>query len=79
MVKIKSLGEIELMRESALVVSQTWVCWPRKLSRGNNYTLDQLAESFIRDLGAEPGFWVCTTSQHSLCQSQRTGRSRYPQ
>lgn len=57
MVKIKSAEEIELMRESALVVSKTLGMLASEIKPGvNALYLDELAETFIRDHGAEPGF-----------------------
>jgi len=57
MVKIKSSEEIELMRESALVVSKTLGMLASEIKPGvNALYLDKLAEDFIREQGAEPGF-----------------------
>jgi len=57
MVKIKNAEEIELMRESALLVSQTLGMLASEIKAGvTGLYLDQLAETFIRDHGAEPGF-----------------------
>ncbi|PKA99296.1 methionine aminopeptidase type I [Flavobacteriaceae bacterium MAR_2009_75] len=57
MVKIKTPEEIELMRESALVVSKTLGMIAAELKPGvNALYLDKLAEDFIRSQGAEPGF-----------------------
>src|SRR5210317_1241299 len=57
MVKIKTLEEIELMRESALVVSKTLGMLAKEVKPGvTTKQLDTLAEAFIRDQGAEPGF-----------------------
>ncbi len=57
MVKIKSPEEIELMRESALVVSKTLGMLASEIRPGvNALYLDKLAEEFIRSQGAEPGF-----------------------
>lgn len=57
MVKIKSAEEIELMRESALIVSKTLGMVASEIKPGvNALYLDKLAEEFIRDNGAEPGF-----------------------
>ncbi len=53
----KTLEEIELMRESALVVSRTLGMLATEVKPGvtTNY-LDKIAEEFIRDQGAVPGF-----------------------
>lgn len=57
MVKIKTAEEIELMRESALLVSRTLGMLASEIKPGvTGLYLDQLAEAFIRDHGAEPGF-----------------------
>ncbi|WP_298794542.1 type I methionyl aminopeptidase [uncultured Allomuricauda sp.] len=57
MIKIKSAEEIELMRESALVVSKTLGMLASEIKPGANpLHLDKLAEDFIREQGAEPGF-----------------------
>ncbi len=57
MIKIKSAEEIELMRESALVVSKTLGMVAGEIKPGvNALYLDKLAEEFIREQGAKPGF-----------------------
>ncbi|SDE05120.1 methionine aminopeptidase, type I [Pricia antarctica] len=57
MVKIKTSEEIELMRESALVVSKTLGMLASEIKPGvNALYLDKLAEDYIREQGAEPGF-----------------------
>jgi len=57
MIKIKSPEEIDLMRESALVVSKTLGMLASEIKPGvNALFLDKLAEDFIRSEGAEPGF-----------------------
>ncbi len=57
MVKIKTPEEIELMRESALVVSKTLGMLASEIKPGvTALYLDKLAEDFIRAQGAEPGF-----------------------
>lgn len=57
MINIKSPEEIELMRESALVVSRTLGMLASEIKPGvNALYLDKLAEDFIRSQGAEPGF-----------------------
>lgn len=57
MVKLKTKEEIELMRESALVVSRTLGMLAAEIKPGvNALYLDKLAEDFIRAQGAEPGF-----------------------
>lgn len=57
MVKIKTAEEIELIRESALLVSKTLGMLAAEIKPGvDALYLDGLAEQFIRDHGAEPGF-----------------------
>jgi methionyl aminopeptidase len=57
MVKLKTKEEIELMRESALVVSRTLGMLAAEIKPGvNALYLDKLAEDFIRAQGAKPGF-----------------------
>ncbi|MDC8006053.1 type I methionyl aminopeptidase [Aureisphaera galaxeae] len=57
MIITKTREEIELMRESALVVSRTLGMLAKEVKPGvtTNY-LDKIAEEFIRDQGAVPGF-----------------------
>jgi methionyl aminopeptidase len=57
MIHYKSKEEIELMRESAQIVSRTLGMIAEEIDEGvtTNY-LDKRAEEFIRDNGAEPGF-----------------------
>ncbi|GLB52200.1 methionine aminopeptidase [Neptunitalea chrysea] len=57
MIEVKTLEEIELMRESALIVSKTLGMLTTELKPGvTTSKLDELAETFIRDHGALPGF-----------------------
>ena len=57
MIKIKTAEEIELMRESALLVSKTLGMLAKELKPGvSTKQLDTLAEQFIRDHQALPGF-----------------------
>ena len=57
MIKLKSPEEIELMRQSALLVSKTLGMLAPKIVPGTTpMELDQLAEEFIRDHGGVPGF-----------------------
>jgi methionyl aminopeptidase len=70
MVKIKSLEEIEFMRESALIVSQTLGMLAKEIKPGvTTLYLDRLAESFIRDHGAAPGFLGLYDFPNTLCVS----------
>jgi methionyl aminopeptidase len=57
MIIVKSQEEIEIMRESALIVSKTLGMLASEIKPGvTGLYLDKLAETFIRDHGAEPGF-----------------------
>ncbi|RZS91962.1 type I methionyl aminopeptidase [Aquimarina brevivitae] len=57
MIIVKTREEIELMRESALIVSKTLGMIAGELKPGvTTLQLDKLAEEFIRDNGAIPGF-----------------------
>lgn len=70
MVKIKSLEEIELIRESALIVSKTLGMLAKEIKPGvTTLHLDRLAEAFIRDHGAEPGFLGLYDFPNTLCVS----------
>ncbi|MDT0556530.1 type I methionyl aminopeptidase [Patiriisocius hiemis] len=53
----KTLEEIELMREAALIVSKTLGMLAKKVQPGiTTQELNDIAEEFIRDNGAIPGF-----------------------
>lgn len=57
MIQLKTLEEIELMRESALIVSKTLGMLATVLKPGvTTKYLDKIAEDYIREQGAEPGF-----------------------
>ena len=57
MIIIKTAEEIELLRESALIVSKTLGMLAKEIKPGvTSLYLDKLAEEFIRDHGAEPAF-----------------------
>lgn len=57
MIHYKSKEEIALMRESALIVSKTLGLMAEHIKPGvTPLELDKLAEEFIRDSGAKPGF-----------------------
>ena len=57
MIITKTKEEIELMRESALVVSKTLGMIAKEVKPGvTSLYLDKLAEEYIRDQGAIPGF-----------------------
>ena len=70
MIVIKTLEEIELMRESALIVSKTLGMLASEVKPGvSTLHLDKLAEAFIRDHGAEPGFLGLYDFPNTLCMS----------
>jgi methionyl aminopeptidase len=57
MITLKTPEEIELMREAALVVSRTLGLMAELIEPGvTPKYLDERAEEYIRDQGAEPGF-----------------------
>lgn len=66
----KTREEIELMRDAALVVSKTLGMLATEVKPGaTSLRLDALAEEFIRDHGAEPGFLGLYDFPNSLCMS----------
>lgn len=70
MIKIKTREEIELMRESALVVSKTLGMLAGEVKPGvTTLYLDKLAEEFIRAKGAIPGFLGLYDFPNTLCMS----------
>ncbi len=70
MIKIKTREEIELMRESALLVSKTLGILAQEVKPGvTTLFLDKLAETFIRDHGAIPGFLGLYDFPNTLCMS----------
>jgi len=70
MVYIKSEEEIELMRESALIVSKTLGEVAKVVKPGvTPLELDKLAEACIRDHGADPGFLGLYDFPNTLCIS----------
>ena len=70
MIKIKTREEIELMRESALIVSKTLGLIAKEVKPGiTTLYLDKLAEEFIRDNDAIPGFLGLYDFPNTLCMS----------
>jgi len=66
----KTSEEIELMRESALIVSKTLGMLASEVKPGvTSLYLDGLAEAFIRDHGAVPGFLGLYDFPNTLCMS----------
>ena len=70
MIKTKTREEIELMRESALVVSRTLGMLASEIKPGvTTLKLDKLAEDFIREQNAVPGFLGLYDFPNTLCMS----------
>ena len=67
---LKNAEEIEMMRESALIVSKTLGMLAGEIKPGiSTLALDALAETFIRDHGAVPGFLGLYDFPNTLCMS----------
>ena len=67
---LKTIEEIELMRESALIVSKTLGMLASEIKPGvSTLKLDGLAETFLRDHKAEPGFLGLYNFPNTLCIS----------
>lgn len=67
---VKTAEEIEKMRESALIVSKTLGMLAVEIKAGvTTLDLDAMAEAFIRDHGAEPGFLGLYDFPNTLCVS----------
>ncbi|CAA0153874.1 Methionine aminopeptidase [Tenacibaculum maritimum] len=70
MIKTKTLEEIALMRESALIVSKTLGMLAKEVKPGvTTLYLDKLAEDFIRSQDAIPGFLGLYDFPNTLCMS----------
>ncbi|MBJ6369636.1 type I methionyl aminopeptidase [Snuella sedimenti] len=70
MIVTKTREEIELMRESALIVSKTLGVLAKEIKPGvTTLQLDKIAEEHIRDHGAEPGFLGLYDFPNTLCMS----------
>lgn len=70
MIHLKSPEQIELMRESALIVSKTLGMLAKEIKPGvTSLYLDKLAEDFIRSQGAVPGFLGLYGFPNTLCVS----------
>lgn len=73
MIEVKSREEIEMMRESALIVSKTLGMIAKEIKPGvSTLHLDKLADTFIRDHGAIPGFLGLYDFPNTLCVSPNT-------
>ena len=70
MILIKTAEEIELMRNSNQLVSKTLAELAKHIEPGvSTEKLDQIAEAFIRDHGAVPGFLGYQGYPKTLCTS----------
>jgi methionyl aminopeptidase len=70
MIKIKSEEEIELIRQSSLLVGKTLAEVAKHIKPGvRTIELDEIAEKFILDNGALPGFKGMYGYKHTLCIS----------
>ena len=80
-VLIKTDEEVELLRESSLLVGKTLAAVAQRIRPGVTtlLELDAVAEEFIRDHGAEPGFKGYGGFPNSLCTSvNEVRRARHP-
>lgn len=70
MIKLKTEEEIEILRENAILVSKTLGEVGKAIAPGiTTKKLDQIAETFIRDHGAVPGFLGYGGFPYTLCIS----------
>lgn len=70
MIHLKTKEEIEIMRKSALLVSETLGLMAEMLEPGiSTLELDKKAEEYIRDHGGEPGFLGLYDFPNTLCMS----------
>ena len=70
MINYKTAEEIELLRISNLLVSKALAEVARKIAPGiSTLELDAVAEKFIRDHGAQPGFLGYQGYPKTLCTS----------
>ena len=71
MVYLKTYQEIDLMRESSLLVSRTHAELAKIIKPGiSSLYLDKIAEEFIRDHGGVPGFKGYNGFPCTLCISK---------
>lgn len=70
MIRLKTIEEIDILRENAILVSKTLAEVGKAIAPGvSTKSLDKLAETFIRDNGAIPGFLNYGGFPYSLCIS----------
>lgn len=80
MIYLKTDEEIELMRESNLLVGMTLGEMAKWIAPGiTTLKLDKIAEEFIRDHGAQPGFLGYGGFPNTLCISVRSDCARHSQ
>ena len=71
MVFLKTYKEIDIMRESSLLVARTHAELAKVIRPGvTSLYLDSLAEEFIRDNGGVPGFKGYNNFPYTLCVSE---------
>lgn len=71
MIFLKTYKEIDIMRESSLLVARTHAELAKVIRPGiTSLYLDNLAEEFIRDNGGLPGFKGYNDFPYTLCVSQ---------
>jgi methionyl aminopeptidase len=70
MITLRTVEEVEILRENALLVSKTLAEVGKRIKPGvTTLELDRLAETFIRDHGAVPGFLGYNDFPNTLCLS----------
>ncbi|MDR3227446.1 MAG: type I methionyl aminopeptidase [Prevotellaceae bacterium] len=70
MINLKTDEEIEILRENNLLVSRTLAEVGKHIKSGiTTLALDKIAEEYIRDNGAEPGFLGYNGFPNTLCIS----------
>ncbi|MDR1197602.1 MAG: type I methionyl aminopeptidase [Prevotellaceae bacterium] len=70
MINLKTDEEIEILRENNLLVSKTLAEVGKYIKPGiTTLELDEIAEAFIRDNGAKPGFLGYNGFPNTLCMS----------
>ena len=70
MIRLKTNEEIEILRENAILVSKTLAEVGKAIAPGvTTNSLDKIAETFIRDHGAVPGFLNYGGFPNTLCIS----------
>ena len=71
MINLKTEEEIDIQRESSLLVGKTLAEVAKNIKPGiTTLELDEIAETFIRDHGAKPGFLGYHDFPNTLCMSK---------